>query len=132
LIAEAVARALERGIIVVAAAGNSGGALAYPAALPGMIAVTALAGPITPYQPAYASRGAGLWLTAYGGDLSSDQDQNGIADGILSTDLGEAYGLRSGTSMAAPQVTGVSALALSTSFELRLIRNFGSGCLYVM
>ncbi len=114
-IAAAVARVQAHGVFVVAAAGNSGGALAYPAALPGVIAVTALAGPTIPYQPWYASRGAGLWVTAYGGDIGQDQDSNGAPDGILSTDLtSSGYGLRMGTSMASPQVAGLVALALSS------------------
>lgn len=103
-----------RGALVVAAAGNNGGALNYPAAWPGVIAVTTLAGPSLPYQPAYASRGVGLAVTAYGGDSTQDQDRDGVPDGIFSTDLGtERYGLRMGTSMAAPQVAGLLALGLA-------------------
>ncbi len=110
----AINTALERGALVVAAAGNNGGALNYPAAWPGVIAVTALAGPTLPYQPAYASRGVGLSVTAYGGDSTQDQDRDGVPDGILSTDLGEGgYGLRMGTSMAAPQAAGLLALGLA-------------------
>ena len=126
LIAAAIGRALEAGVIVVAAAGNDGGALNYPAALPGVIAVTALAGPKTSYQPGYASRGAGLWLTAYGGDLAQDQNGDGVRDGLLSTypaDAGGAagYALCAGTSMAAPQVSGLAALALASGTPPRLV-----------
>ncbi len=122
-IAAAVAQVLARGVIVVAAAGNSGGALSYPAALPGVIAVTALAGPTIPYQPWYASRGAGLWVTAYGGDIAQDQDANGAMDGILSTDLTPSgYGLRMGTSMASPQVAGLVALAISSGMPSSLVK----------
>jgi subtilisin family serine protease len=124
LVAQAVLKALNAGVIVVAAAGNNGSALTYPAALPGVVAVTALAGPQIAYQPWYASRGAGLWVTAYGGDTSQDQDRNGAPDGILSTDLTQSgYGLRMGTSMASPQVAGLAALALSSGTPSNLVRS---------
>ncbi len=125
LIADAVTRAQAAGVIVVAAAGNDGSAtVSYPAALPGVIAVTALAGPVTPYAPFYASHGPGTWLTAYGGDTSADQDGNGVNDGILSTDnTASGYGLRMGTSMACPQVAGLVALALSSGTPRSFVRD---------
>jgi serine protease len=125
LIADAVTRAQGAGVIVVAAAGNDGSAtVSYPAALPGVIAVTALAGPITAYQPFYASHGPGVWVTAYGGDTTTDQDGNGVPDGILSTDVTDSgYGLRMGTSMACPQVAGLIALVLSSGTPSFLARD---------
>jgi serine protease len=126
LIAGAVSSAIQAGVTVVAAAGNNGGSLAYPAALPGVVAVTALAGPKIAYQPFYASRGAGVWVTAYGGDSTQDQDGDRIMDGILSTDLAagkSGYGLRMGTSMASPQVAGLAALALSSGTPNFLVRD---------
>jgi serine protease len=126
LIAEAVSSAIQAGVTVVAAAGNNGGSLAYPAALPGVVAVTALAGPKIAYQPFYASRGSGLWVTAYGGDSTQDQDGDRVMDGILSTDLTagkSGYGLRMGTSMASPQVAGLAALALSSGTPSFLVRD---------
>jgi serine protease len=126
LIAGAVSSAIQAGVTVVAAAGNNGGSLAYPAALPGVVAVTALAGPKIAYQPFYASRGSGLWVTAYGGDSTQDQDGDRVMDGILSTDLTagkSGYGLRMGTSMASPQVAGLAALALSSGTPTFLVRD---------
>jgi serine protease len=115
------------GVLVVAAAGNSGGAVSYPAAFNQVVSVTALAGvsggDLT-YQPFYASRGQGLWLTAFGGDTSQDQNRDGVPDGIFSTDLTDTgYGLRMGTSMAAPQVAGLSALALANGTPKHLVRD---------
>lgn len=116
VLAEAVQRVQAAGVLVVAATGNDGGAPLYPAALPGVLAVTALAGPSVPYQPSYANRGPGPRLAAFGGDLGSDQDKNGEMDGILSTDVvrgAAGHALRMGTSMAAPQVSGAAALVLA-------------------
>jgi serine protease len=127
LLVDAVNRALEHGVIVVAATGNDGGSIKYPAALPGVVSVTALAGPTTAYQPAYASKGLGLWLTAFGGDMSNDQDRNGTPDGILSTGLNGSYMQRNGTSMAAPQVAGLAALALANGTRADLVRGLLAG-----
>jgi serine protease len=117
--ADAVRQAIQKGVLVVAASGNDGSsALSHPAATDGVISVTALAGPKTAYQPFYATKGPGLQVAAYGGDLTQDQDHDGKDDGILSTDIGEAgkasYSLRMGTSMASPLVSGMAALALSS------------------
>lgn len=115
----AVQQAQQQGVLVAAAAGNDGGnALNYPAALAGVLSVTALAGPQSTYQPSYATRGPGLRLSAFGGDTTQDQDGNGQPDGILSTDLSDAglagYAQRMGTSMASPLVAGIAALALAS------------------
>jgi serine protease len=124
LIASAVGTALAKGIVVIAASGNNGSSeLAFPAALPGVVAVTALAGPINSYQPVYAQKGLGLWLSAFGGDMSADQDNNGVSDGILSLEVGGGYALRNGTSMAAPMVAGVATLALSSGVPTFLVRD---------
>ena len=117
LIEQAVQQVMAAGVIVVVAAGNSAGALASPASVPGVISVGAVSGPKLTYVPGYSSWGEGLQVASYGGDLNQDQDQNGIPDGILSTDVNAdgtpGYGLRNGTSMAAPLVTGIVALALA-------------------
>ena len=122
VIARSITQAQDVGVIVVAAAGNSGGPVAYPAALPDVISVTSLAGPTLAYQPWYANKGRGLWLTGYGGDITQDQDKDGADDGILSTDL-YGYGYRMGTSMAAPQVAGLAALALASGTPAALMRD---------
>lgn len=94
-----VRRALASGHTVVAAAGNGGpqGAAAFPAALDGVIAVTATDAAGQLY--AEATRGHYVTVAAPGVD-------------VLSTAPGNRYGLNSGTSIAAAYISGVIALIL--------------------
>ncbi|MBN7798211.1 S8 family peptidase [Parahaliea mediterranea] len=112
----AIARARERGVIVVAAAGNENSSQpSYPAAYPGVISVGAV-GPDGVRAP-YSNFGATLDLVAPGGDMGVDLDGDGNTDGVISTvgsDTGSGVsyeiGLQQGTSMASPHVAGVIAL----------------------
>ncbi|GGJ33129.1 S8 family peptidase [Deinococcus roseus] len=124
-LASAVQTAINKGALVVAATGNDGSVLSYPAALDGVVAVTSVSGPKNTYQPSYASRGPNTQLAAFGGDKSADQDNDKIRDGILSTDINgglPGYSLRNGTSMAAPQVTGIAALLLGQGTPKNLLK----------
>jgi len=99
---DSILEAYEAGITMVACAGNNGdngGAIEYPAKYPETIAVSA----IDVYEnfASFSSFGAEIDLTAPGVDIKSAYKQ------------GE-YEILSGTSMAAPHVTGVAALILTT------------------
>jgi subtilisin family serine protease len=97
-LADAVARAEAQGVLIVAAAGNNGGAVLYPAAYPTVLSVGA--SDQADLRASFSAQGARLDLLAPGVD-------------ILSTWNGVPYFLRSGTSMAAPHVAGVAGLLMA-------------------
>lgn len=96
LLTYAIQKTLERGIPIIAAGGNTGpqGRPTYPAAQPGVIAVTALDAELHPYQ--HASRGAYVAFSAPGVDIWIP---HGNGNGVF----------KSGTSFATPFVTAAAA-----------------------
>jgi hypothetical protein len=102
----AVKRCADSGVLIVSAAGNDGcDCLHVPAALPGVLVVGALDGS---GQPAEFSNYGGLYrprgLLAPGENLRVASNGGG-------------FEVQSGTSFAAPLVTGVAALLLSTQYS---------------
>jgi hypothetical protein len=98
-LADAVDYAWERGVVVVAAAGNEGGPVFYPAALPHVIAVAASdEGDGVAY---FSNHGPEIMVAAPGVD-------------VLSTDaFYPEYTVVSGTSIAAPFVSAAAAIIKS-------------------
>ena len=85
------ALAWERGRLLVAAAGNDGGPVGYPAKWESVVAVSALDG--TGMIASFSNRGPEVELSAPGVN-------------VLSTVPAVGYGTKSGTSMASPHVAG--------------------------
>ena len=113
LLQDAIQYAADKGALIVAAAGNSGGAVEYPAAYDPVIAVGAVDYRLQ--RARYSNFGPQLDLVAPGGDTRADANGDGLPDGILQeTFQGDparfALHNMEGTSMAAPHVAGVAAL----------------------
>lgn len=105
----AIAYATGKGVLVIASAGNSGRSqVECPACDANAISVSAtnwLDG-----LASYSSYGKGLDISAPGGELYSNTTDE---MGIYSSFLNGGYEYLQGTSMAAPQVTGVAGIVAS-------------------
>jgi subtilisin family serine protease len=96
---QVIKEAYDRGIFIVAAAGNDGSRVNWPASYDEVIAIGAIDenGNLTDFS----SRGTEISVIAPG-------------DNIYSTWLNQGYAVLRGTSQASPFVTGIIALILST------------------
>ena len=102
----------DRGVVVVAAAGNDGWSknVSYPAIVPSVIAVGATG--MNDQVARYSNKGKGLDLVAPGGDMSVDGSSGGILQETLGSE-GWNYYYYQGTSMASPHVAALAALLIS-------------------
>lgn len=120
---DAIEYAYNKGVLIIAAAGNGGtSSPMYPAAYDDyVISVGAVRFDKT--KAPYSNYGTSLDIVAPGGDTQIDQNGDGYPDGILQQTLERSvYGVNTrnfnwyffqGTSMAAPHVSAVAALIKS-------------------
>ncbi|MGQ9889359.1 MAG: M6 family metalloprotease domain-containing protein [Aggregatilineales bacterium] len=101
----AVEYAVARGATLIAAAGNTGGSVLYPAAFAPVVAVASVDQNLQ--RSSFSSHGPEIDLYAPGRD-------------ILAAQLRGGYAALSGTSFAAPQAAGVAALELALGRQLAL------------
>jgi len=115
VIHNAVKKARKQGVIVVAAAGNSGRrGVGWPGALQETVGVSAL-GPDGALAP-YSSWGKGVDIAAPGGDTRKP-DGGILQDTVGPGGQGHRYAAFQGTSMATPHVAGAAAVLLSTGMD---------------
>lgn len=119
---DAVQLAHSRGVVVIAAAGNSNSAVEYPAGYDEFV-IAVGATDFANQKAPYSNFGPQVDLVAPGGNVRVDLNNDGYGDGVLQQTFaasgnGFSYRFFEGTSMASPHVAGLAALLLSVQPNL--------------
>lgn len=126
----AIAQARAAGVIIVAASGNTGGRVLYPAAFPDVISVGAVRLDATAGYAVtwYSNRGEALDLVAPGGAAGQDVNGDGLWDGDLAQSFPPgsptqiSWWLFEGTSPAAAHATSAVAALLGAGVSPQAVR----------
>ena len=109
-----------KGILSIAAAGNNGGAVMYPAAYPEVMAVAAVGRTDSFPEDSFHTRHVsdqvsadGTYFTAQFSCRGPEIDVCGPGVAVISTVPGKTYAAFDGTSMASPHIAGLSAAKLA-------------------
>ncbi len=106
----------DKGVVIVAAAGNSDeNSAAYPARYPHAIAVSAT--DATGARAPYSNYGAGVNIAAPGGSLGEAETGGILQDTIVPNEGTSALRPLQGTSMATAHVSGVAALVVASGVD---------------
>lgn len=121
-----IERATDVGVLCVAAAGNEGGPVSYPAKFRNVVGVSAI-GQLKTYPKDSIHRDAessirssdGKYYLASFSNTGEEIDICAPGVAITSTLPASAFGAWDGTSMACPHATGIAALALETAANIK-------------
>jgi subtilisin family serine protease len=114
IVREAVAEARERGVLIVAASGNSGvTGVAYPARYPTVLAVGAASASDPDRRAPFSTAGPEVDVVAIGEGIVSTVPRSICGSSFFDCIDAGAYAQGDGTSFAVPQVTGLAALMIS-------------------
>ncbi len=113
-ILEAVRVARDKyGVLLVAATGNTGGDVAYPARYPEVLAVGAESGTNPGQRASFSGAGPEVDVVAIGQGIVGTVPKGACRTFLVCAPSDDLHAIGDGTSFAAPQVTGLVALMLS-------------------